>query len=403
MKNNLKNFLKSNNADTDDEMYLFGYKKLGPFLYAFTCWLVSEIKKSGISFDKIFFFSRDGYLPIKAFNILLADEGLQTMPKYAYFSRNSIRKCLLCECSDYIDSLKYLSVVKFISWQELLEYYGLEEERIDFCEEFGFLPDTKFEYATLENNHLIEAFYNKYEYLIINNSKKNANALKQYLIQIDMHGDCAIMDIGWHGGMQFYLQKLIDQEGLDIRLKGYYIGTQNRYPFDGEMNGFVYDDNNTALRKKVLCFFGVLEKFFQSCEGSAVGYKIENNLVRPILARYEYEGDTSAIGKISKLQNGALDFVSRAAKRRLVINNKEVFNSIIKFGKNPTLKELKMFKFLYNIDGVKYYYLPQKGLFKYKIKEFIYDLNASPWKTGFLKATIKVPLPYYSIYRLFKK
>lgn len=77
---------------------------------------------------------------------------------------------------------------------------------------------------------------------------------------------------------------------------------------------------------------------------------------------------------------------------------------LLKFGQNPPSKWLNVFKDFYNIDGgTKIFFLPQKGLFDYGIKEFVYTLNMSPWKTGFMKKAFKLPLPYFLLYKLMKK
>ena len=50
------------------EYYSFGFTRFGPFLYGFVRWLNKELLKKG--YDRIFFFSRDGYMMKKAFEII---------------------------------------------------------------------------------------------------------------------------------------------------------------------------------------------------------------------------------------------------------------------------------------------------------------------------------------------
>ena len=76
---------------------------------------------------------------------------------------------------------------------------------------------------------------------------------------------------------------------------------------------------------------------------------------------------------------------------------------LIKCGKNPSLKNVKLFSFFYNTDGIKEYYVSQKGLFQYKPKELLHELSNSVWKTGFMKSVFKIPFPYYWVYCLLKK
>ena len=57
----------------------------------------------------------------------------------------------------------------------------------------------------------------------------------------------------------------------------------------------------------------------------------------------------------------------------------------------------------YNMDGTKVYYLCQKPIYQYNLKEFIHACRNSVWKTGFMKSAFKFPFPYYFIYELIKK
>ena len=78
-------------------------------------------------------------------------------------------------------------------------------------------------------------------------------------------------------------------------------------------------------------------------------------------------------------------------------------NPLLRFGRKPSLADTKLFSFFYNTDGSKAYYTSQKPLYRYRPKELIRALSDSPWKTGFMKSAFKVPLPYYTVYRLMKK
>ena len=81
------------------------------------------------------------------------------------------------------------------------------------------------------------------------------------------------------------------------------------------------------------------------------------------------------------------------------MNLKEYANPLIDFGLKPSIADTKVFSFFYNIDGQKYFFLPQKKIFQYKPGELLRALNYSPWKTGFMKSLFKIPFPYYVIYR----
>jgi len=388
-------------VNVGDEYYRFGVDYFGPFLYGFICWFCNEINEK--QYEKVFFFSRDGYMMQKAFAIFNSDKKIDA--RYVYFSRRSIRQALLHTCSSYEESLKYLTWERYITVGELLEYYGLstserkdvaQEESLELCENLAF--------STLKENRRMKALYNSIQSLINNNSKYQDAMLKQYLNQIGMNGRCAMVDIGWHGNMQFYLEEFFEHIGRDVNLCGYYVGISPVPLLKSKSYGWLYQKEDLSLRKDVLCFLGGYEKLFQSCEGSTCGYVKQGGAIMPALAEYEYAEDKRMTECIKEWQEGAMDFVQEAYGKGATLDDGRAWAyPLIKFGKAPTNEDVSLLSSFYNTDGSKTYYISQKPLYKYKPREFIYALSGSPWKTGFLKSAFKLPLPYFQLYRLLRK
>lgn len=384
--------------------YRFGSEKFGPFLYGYISWFRNCIQNTQL--DKIFFFSRDGYMMQKAYCVLEKKLSLGVETQYVYFSRNSLRQALLWKCNGYEESLQYLSEARYISVAELLSYYGFTSEegkKISAQEGLDYFEDLSFD--MLHKNQRIKELYELIKDVIIQKSEKKYQYLLKYLKQIGMQGNCAIVDIGWHGSMQYYLEQFIKISGIEATIEGYYVGINSLKPIEGTVSGYLYEDGDLKLRKSVLCFLGVLEKLFQSIEGSTKGYDDEGNgLIVPLKAPYEYAGQQIVIQHIEDWQNGAMDFLN-------TISNEQVENEdlrdwakpLLRMGKSPSLYEVTLFTFFYNTDGEKLFFLPQKQLIKYRPKEFIHAFSNSTWKTGFMKAAFKVPLPYFQIYKILRK
>lgn len=392
-----KIFLEHSNSSN---YYRFGVEVFGPFLYSYTYWLYSSIKKTKQL--KVFFLSRDGYMMKKAFDILNTDN----IPcEYVYFSRKSIRQALLNKCNTYSESLQYLTWERYLTFGKILEYYGFSEnERFEISKKYKISLKADFAYSGLEDNKVLASIYYDLKSEIDKYSMLQEELLEKYLIQINMDGNCAIVDIGWHGSMQFYLEKFIKEKGMNVSLSGYYVGINPNVPLAGKTYGYLFDENNLRLRKSILCFFGGYEKLFQSLEGSTYGYVKENARIIPELSTYEYQNDKKSIQCIKEWQYGAMKFVEKAYQLKVVLTNeKEWAYPLIKVGKSPTLEQVYLFKFLYNVDGTKVYYICQKPLYKYSIKEFLHDFSNSVWKTGFMKSAFKLPLPYYWIYEMIRK
>ena len=79
--------------DINEYAVKLGRDYFGPFLLGFTRWLKKSIDSKNI--NKVFFFSRDGYMMAKSFEILNDDAGYGYECEYVYFSRSSIRQALL--------------------------------------------------------------------------------------------------------------------------------------------------------------------------------------------------------------------------------------------------------------------------------------------------------------------
>lgn len=378
----------------------FGYTRFGPFLYGFVRWLKDELVRKG--YDRIYFFSRDGYMMKKAFD-LINGTGIET--KYVYFSRKSLRTPLLCRCRDFEDSLKYLSRERFISVGKLLEYYGFDEaEREKLAHKYGAAVDTDIPFGKLKNSSLARRIYTDNRGKIDLRSKHQEELLLAYLKQNGMQGRFAVADIGWMGNMQYYLELFAEQNGIKTEPEGYYIGIERSAPVKSPMNGFLFDENDMRAKKKLICFYGGFEKLLQSFEGSTAGYerKADGSTV-PVLMSYEYTENRQIIQAIKCWQNGALRYVEKANAADIRKSKEEFVRPLLSFGMHPSLKDTRLFSFFYNIDGSKVWYLPQKPLYRYRPKELVHALANSPWKTGFMKAAFKLPLPYHLIYRALKK
>ena len=284
----------------------------------------------------------------------------------------------------------------------MLEYYGFNEQEmkeLSIINGWDLLKD--YEFNKLDENEFIKGVYECLKSTIIKRSKEQDVLLKAYIDQIDMSDRCAIVDIGWHGSMQYYLEKYFEIHEMDVELSGFYVGIIPKEGLKGNVYGFLYDKKDQRLRKSVLCFFGGYEKLFQSLEGSTHSYKWLYGQVIPVLNIYEYKDQGIIISNITEWQRGAIDYVIE--NKDIEQDNREMAKGLIRVGKSPTLREIELFKFFYNTDGIKEFYISQKPLYKYGPKEFVHALSNSVWKTGFLKSIFKIPFPYYWIYKVMKK
>lgn len=384
------------------EYYDFGFEYFGPFLYGFTAWLNEELKNEQL--ENVFFFSRDGYMMQKAYELLEPDA---PKTEYVCFSRKSLRQSLLWKLAGFEESLRYLTYENYISVGRLLDYYGYgEAERETAAAEYGFDLQQDLPWNDLSKNETAKGIYETLREEICRKSKAQYDLLSDYLDKIGMTGRVAIVDIGWIGSMQYALEEFARLSGRDLTVCGYYVGMNPENPITGSAKGWLYNKGDLKLRKSLLCFFGGLEKLFQSREGSTDGYARENGTVVPVLAPYEYEGDPQILSFIEEWQQGALDFIALLKddpNAPAVKDGRAWAGPLVDFGKSPPLWGVKLFSFFYNVDGTKQYFVARKPLWRYRPKELLHDLSNSVWKTGFMKSVLKIPFPYFKVYDLLRK
>ena len=385
-----------------EEYRKFGEKYLGPFLYAFTDWLYKKIADAGLK--KVFFFARDGYLMEKAFRCFAEYYAFEIEIKYVYFSRKSIRQTFFWRCQSYEESLQYIHKQKrYISIGGILDYYGFDDkEKYEIADKYLINLDKEILLDFLKSNGTIKKLYENIKNRIDEKSKIQDDLLAEYIKNIELEGDCAIVDIGWAGRMQNYLEKYLQTNNISANLAGYYVGIDPIVPIKGTVDGFLYSPMNNKNRKSILCFLGGYEKIFQSQEGSTLGYQRKGKTIVVLHSKYEFEENKNFETYISTWQNAALNFVKHSLIQKKPASEK-MTKSLIRFGKYPTLREVEMLAFLYNDDGKNDFFVSQKNLWQYTPKDLIHSISDSAWKTGFMKSVFKLPLPYYFIYYLLKK
>lgn len=374
----------------EKDCYKLGEDYFGPFLYGFVKWLHKEMVENSI--DKAFFLSRDGYMMIRAYRNLFGKGNT----KYIFFSRNSLRMGLLYKCESYSESIKYITRERYISVSKILKYYGFEEKEQEAISQKYCIPlKTEYLLEKLSKEKEIEKIYDDYSYIIKERSYRQAKLLRKYLEQNNMNGRCAIIDIGWHGSMQYYLEQLAENEEIDLTILGLYVGIDSMYQTKGEMKGYAFSPIARQNRKKILCFLGGYEKLFQSQEGSTKGYEENGEEVVPTLDLYEYDDKIELKRRISLWQQGAMDYIR--SDEKLEDETKRI-KTIMKFGMSPPLWGIEVFKGFFIKDGSNQVFVSAKPFYKYHIGELVHALSNSVWKTGFMKSIIKIPFPYYWIY-----
>ena len=255
---------------------------------------------------------------------------------------------------------------------------------------------------------------------IVENSKKEYELLKEYLQEKGVCGKFAVVDIGYGGSMQRYLQQMLTKLGINHDITGFYLAVADFYKKNMlpgiklDLNGYLFDfqhDQNAIDTRS--SFVGLFETLFLEQGGSVKKYVFDNDKI--VVERYPYEYEvagqpTEDLIKIRKIQHGAIDFINRASKNTLIERLKcepsEYFSGIYRIGTNPTLVELNLLGDISFYDEGEIHKLAAPdSIMKYILhpKSLKEDFLHCRWKTGFMKRLIKIKLPYQSIYKLLKR
>ena len=415
--NYLNHFINNTFPYTSDPYYQFGYSQFGKLLFGYVHWIHDEAIRLGI--NKLFFFSRDGYIMKQSYDVCFDDSSIET--RYLEVSRRSLRGPILwmdCSCETV---LKMVVNAKLISLTSVLDGIGLEigdyKEQIEAC---GLELDSIFDRSSIYDDNRLKTLLESIRTDIVENSKKEYELLTRYLKENAVTGRFAVIDIGYGGSMQRYLQQVLSQIGIEYDITGFYLAvadfyTKNMLPgVKLDLNGYLFDfqhDKDAVDTRS--SFVGLLDSLFLEQGGSVKRYYTDGDKVYAERYPYEYEVDgilAEDLERIRRIQAGAMDFVNTAAGDKnlyeLRCDSDEYYYGIHEVGVNPTKAELKLFGDIHFYDeGIIQRLAAPKSVWNYLFnpRGMKKDFLQSRWKIGLMKRLLKINLPYQKVYNKLRK
>lgn len=407
-KKSYKHYLSliNNNILILDSFYeKFGFSILGPLIYNYCLWLEERCLKNNI--QKVYFFARDGYVLKKAFD-LIQSNNIKT--HYLYVSRRALRIPYAAKHSSYEEIMSCFPKTKMLTPRIYLENLGIDaNEGKELLHSFGLRLDDDIFYESL----FIEERYKKIFEIIYHDIIEGANyeyrILRDYLKQEKFSKKVAVVDVGWHNSMQFYLEQLSEDDGMDYEQFGYYVGMQSGGKKVDHAEAFITDNKKTPYVDSVLAYIGLIESVFLAEEGSTKTYKREGEKIVPVLLDYEYEKmsiENNAFADIKKGINRFIELVCNLPGfSEFKLSGFDAYVPLRSFGINPYLKDIEKFADFKYYSEETVYFANSKPITYYlvNINKLKIDLYKSRWKIGFMKRVFKVSFPYYQIYKILRK
>ncbi len=391
---NLNRFIANHISDENYE-YKIGYKYFGPLLYGFANWLNERISKEK---EPAYFLSREGYIFLKALEIM----GMkQDDMKYMLISRRSIIGSLLWTYDDVDGMIRSLRIDRKIVFEKVMALLNIQECLKNDGASLDLLGRVYANSTEITNDKETYTFISNHLEEIKENSKSQYNAMKKYFesIGFDTQDGCIIVDIGWVGTMQRYLNDYIKTRKNSKRIKGLYLGVHKNNYREDLKEGYLFNGDSIKKQRDVFTFVGLLESVFSEQDGSVKHYRFRGDSCEVERCGYEYEENDAK--KIAIIQQGMLDFVkdmhNSSLKHLLFFDRYLSMFNLLKFGNSPAKEDLEFYKELAFSDE-SYSLNSGFGLKTLSIKDFKNSFMNSIWKTAYLKCTFGCWFPAKAFY-----
>ena len=349
----LKKFIDSSIPNEKSIAFRTGYEIFGPMLCHYIKWLQSIVRLHDIK--TILFFSRDGYVLKKAYD-LLRDDGVKT--KYFYLSRRSIVVALL----SYSNSLEsffdvYKSWPKRIKIKHFINRMGLDVEDVEeVLKCYNYKVDDVILYKDVLSDVKFRKFFEEIRPKFISIANTQKVLFQKYFSDMTNEaGKIAIVDIGAGCTIEYALNEFLKRSKINIKLFPCYF-LMNDYKEKSGFRKTCYKYN--PLLTSVLRFsYMFLEAFLSAPHGTVLSYRRDDyNKVYPVLEPFCYKKNNcmSDSRHILDLQSGALFFVNmfknNNCEKYILLNQEIVFSGYYEFGLFPKSKDMEFWKEIH-FDG----------------------------------------------------
>ncbi len=305
---------------------------LAPLWSGFMAWMLRSIKERSI--EKIYFFSRDGFV----FHKLSGALNLDSEYSYAYISREVLYRIYFYV--DYESACAYISqnytdhtldaaISRLFDSNEVIENVRSEVLKA------GFILEKNVSAQQSSLMLVVKLFKDELQV-------QGKHRLKNYLAYLKDIGfldskKVAIVDLGWHGSLQRILKDVLDYSGYSIELNGYYLGLfsgASKDTYGSYFNGYLCDRSRQEenLESQVKASPSLIEILHSAPHGSTSN--VDENRT-PVFRAHDVLPD--AIELVKSIQDLAIE---------LVVQSLDV--SSISLEEN-SLTPSESFKCLYNI------------------------------------------------------
>jgi len=276
----------------------FGYYALGPLVYGLVTWMRREAMHRGI--DQIFFLSRDGFLPLKAWNELGLSEKGGPRASYLHISRRAALPLGLVH-GDPVPTVFSTPASSAFTVSDFFRsrFDGpLAESLITRYQESGLDPSALAISVEAEMSHFLSSNRD----VVRRMAKDQADAaLAYYRSQTGHSRTPAIFDVGRKGTFQNLLSRVLDKDflGFYVLTEGAIADNAHSYAYESffpQVARHLFPDEPDTV---------IYESLFSETGPSVIGWDTNLNAVVDENTR----ADELTAQAIAEIQDGAIEFI----------------------------------------------------------------------------------------------
>lgn len=394
---NNKLYSDRNDINKDDFWYSFGFKTVGTLYLSFIQWLSEKLKADQV--ESVYFLSRDGFVMKKVYDAFHLDNRDTIPSNYLYASRRAFNFASITEIDE--NAVNFLcSGTSRLKVKDFLQRINIDYTEVDYAiRKVGF-PDADYIVDSGKDYSMLRQLYSELASLISANASNEKKILIDYLKQESFfeYKKVAIVDIGWHGSMQYSLEKMLNDIENKPNVNGYYFGTYKqaeKYIKDGlNIQGFFCNLGKPEEHYSIikLCV-EIFEFIFGAPHGSVVKFEKKSGVIKPVLDDSDMSNEK--INQLNSVHTGALDFVMEIGPLLKALNlniSKELaIKPLKRILENPTKEEAQKLGDIEHAEGFgnvyvkRYIAKPSSKFLIFKPKQFLREYRSSFWRKGYLK------------------
>lgn len=288
----------SKESDFNGDPYFIGYYALGMELFGITKWMIDNFNNN--NYDNIVFMARDGYLPMKAYELMKVLYKNLPNSKYFYVSRKALIPVGIFNELDFYKLSEIINIYKHTPGDFLKCLQPLintDNNKISEIFRDGKIDLNKNFNDMLEYNifvkRLLENLYDKEKH------KNYIHKVKTYFKTFYTGNSCTF-DIGYSGRPETIISKLCDKP-----IDTYFININHN---EAKVNSKIGNYKLETFFDYKPKFTGFIrELLISSQDASCINYYLENDEIFPVFQEYNYNYTENY--SISEVQRGSLDFI----------------------------------------------------------------------------------------------